>query len=53
MELITPQGNRRFVLERMEGRNGAALDEAPGGGHRVRIPLPAGDYRFALLAKEL
>ncbi|GAB4293037.1 MAG: tRNA 5-hydroxyuridine modification protein YegQ [Thiohalomonadaceae bacterium] len=53
LELITPQGNRRFVLERMEGRNGAALDEAPGGGHRVRIPLPAGDYRFALLAKEL
>jgi len=53
LELITPQGNRRFVLEHMEGRNGAALDEAPGGGHRVRIPLPAGDYRFALLAKEL
>ncbi len=53
LELITPQGNRRFVLERMEGRNGAALDEAPGGGHRVRIPLPAGDYRYALLAKEL
>jgi putative protease len=53
LELITPQGNRRFVLEHMEGRNGVALDEAPGGGHRVRIPLPAGDYRFALLAKEL
>ncbi|WP_127475272.1 tRNA 5-hydroxyuridine modification protein YegQ [Sulfurivermis fontis] len=53
LELITPQGNRRFVLERMEGCNGAALDEAPGGGHRVRIPLPAEDYRYALLAKEL
>ena len=53
LELITPQGNRKFVLEHMEGCNGASLDEAPGGGHRVRIPLPAGDYRFALLAKEL
>jgi putative protease len=53
LELIAPQGNRKFVLEYMEGRNGAALAEAPGGGHRVRIPLPAGDYRFALLAKEL
>ncbi len=53
LELIAPQGNRKFILEHMEGRNGAALDEAPGGGHRVRIPLPAGDYRFALLAKEL
>lgn len=53
LELITPQGNRKFILEHMEGCNGAALDEAPGGGHRVRIPLPAGDYRFALLAKEL
>lgn len=53
LELITPQGNHRFVLEHMEGCNGASLDEAPGGGHRVRIPLPAGDYRYALLAKEL
>jgi putative protease len=53
LELIAPQGNRRFILEHMEGRNGAELQEAPGGGHRVRIPLPAGDYRFALLAKEL
>ncbi len=53
LELIAPQGNRRFILEHMEGRNGAPLDEAPGGGHRVRIPLPAGDYRYALLAKEL
>jgi len=53
LELITPRGNRRFVLEHMEGCNGSTLDEAPGGGHRVRIPLPVGDYRFALLAKEL
>jgi putative protease len=53
LELIAPQGNRKFILEHMESRNGAAMDEAPGGGHRVRIPLPAGDYRYALLAKEL
>lgn len=53
LELITPQGNRKFTLQHMEGRNGAPLAEAPGGGHWVRIPLPAGDYRFALLAKEL
>lgn len=53
LELITPQGNRNFILEHMEGCNGGMLDEAPGGGHRVRIPLPAGDYRFALLAKVL
>ncbi len=51
LELILPSGNRPFVLERMEGRNGQPLSEAPGGGHVVRIPLPAGDYRLALLAR--
>jgi hypothetical protein len=29
------------------------MAEAPGGGSRVKIPLPAGDYEKALLAKNL
>lgn len=53
MELITPQGNRSFVLEQMEDRSGQATQEAPGGGHRVRIALPPADYRHALLTREL
>ncbi len=40
LELISPGGNRVFELEQMEDLNGNALDEAPGGGWRVRVPLP-------------
>ena len=53
MELVDPVGNRHFVLERMEDRGGKPLDEVPGGGHRVRIALPPGDYRYALLTRQL
>lgn len=46
VELIHPSGNSQHVLERMEkvGADGTAqaTDVAPGNGHRVRIPLPAG-----------
>ena len=40
MELVTPHGNAPFALERIESRNGEAVDAAPGSGHVVRIPLP-------------
>jgi putative protease len=46
LELIHPTGNMQLVLVRMEkvGADGTALasDVAPGNGHHVRIPLPAG-----------
>ncbi|GAB1392386.1 tRNA 5-hydroxyuridine modification protein YegQ [Rhodocyclaceae bacterium] len=46
LELIHPTGNSQHTLERMEkvGADGTAqaTDVAPGNGHRVRIPLPAG-----------
>ncbi len=53
LELITPAGNHRFMLEAMVAGNGTPLTCAPGSGHRVRIALPveAGDY--ALLARDL
>jgi putative protease len=53
LELMTPQGNRLFTLEGMADLKGHAMQEAPGGGYRVQIPLPAGDYDKALLAKNL
>jgi putative protease len=37
----------------MENLRGEPMPEAPGGGYQVRIPLPAGDYRHALLARYL
>lgn len=36
--LMTPNGNRRFVVETLENKNGKAMDAAPGSGHFVRVP---------------
>jgi len=52
LELILPEGNQDLVLEQMEDRNGNALQEAPGGGWHVRIPLPSGG-QTGLLARYL
>ncbi|MFW5452418.1 tRNA 5-hydroxyuridine modification protein YegQ [Thioalkalivibrio sulfidiphilus] len=53
LELILPEGNRRFTLERMEGPEGEAMAEAPGAGYRVRIPLEAQSCEMGLLARDL
>jgi putative protease len=53
MELITPQGNQRFRLERVLDQQGKDMDEAPGGGWTVRAPLPAGAGQMGLLARFL
>ncbi len=50
LELITPDGNHTFTLDRMEDMKGSALAVAPGGGWRVRIPVPPCD-RFGLIAR--
>ncbi|TAN48756.1 MAG: U32 family peptidase [Methylococcaceae bacterium] len=51
LELILPQGNQDIVVERMENQDGRAMPEAPGGGHHVRIPLPALALDYGLLAR--
>ena len=55
MELMTPAGNAVFVVDYMEKRNGEQTDEAPGSGHRVKIPRPAGckPDEFSLLVRNL
>ncbi len=53
LELLMPSGNIRFVLEHMEDLQGAPMQEAPGGGYRVRIPMPVSDCAMGLLAKDL
>lgn len=54
VELLSPAGNHRFRLEAMEQAKGGALDEAPGGGYRVRIPAPENfSPEFALLVADL
>lgn len=53
LEIILPSGNLEITLEHIETMQGDALQEVPGGGHQVRIPLPASDYSNGLLAKHL
>ncbi|MDY6829241.1 MAG: tRNA 5-hydroxyuridine modification protein YegQ [Pseudomonadota bacterium] len=52
LELMTPAGNCTFDLQAMQGRAGAAVEVAPGSGHRVKIPRPTpepvGDYALVL-----
>jgi len=42
LELISPAGNLRFTLDEIRNRSGEAVEEAPGSGHIVSIPLPEG-----------
>jgi putative protease len=53
LELITPNGNQKFRLDAMQSLKGETLDEAPGGGWKVRIPLPRPVGSMALLTRML
>ncbi|MDF7628704.1 tRNA 5-hydroxyuridine modification protein YegQ [Erwiniaceae bacterium L1_55_4] len=52
VEIMTPQGNLNCTLESMQNDKGAAVDVAPGDGHKVWIPVPESvDLAFALLMR--
>jgi putative protease len=51
LELILPGGNHDIVLQQMEDEQGQPMLEAPGGGYRVRIPVPVSDCRHGLIAR--
>ncbi|OHC30018.1 MAG: U32 family peptidase, partial [Pseudomonadales bacterium RIFCSPLOWO2_12_59_9] len=54
LELMTPQGNLNFRLERLEKHSGEALSVAPGDGHTVYLPVPESiDLNYALLMRNL
>jgi len=55
VELIAPGGNRCLRIATLEDLEGRPLREAPGGGWRVRTPLPLApdEAGFALLARLL
>lgn len=48
--LIHPKGNLELTIPSMQGKGSAPVNVAPGSGHRVRIPLPAG-YEGAFVAR--
>ncbi|WP_426415574.1 tRNA 5-hydroxyuridine modification protein YegQ [Aestuariirhabdus sp. LZHN29] len=54
LELMTPQGNHRFTLTSLINKKGAAIEVAPGNGHRVRFPV--GELQvdpYGLLVRDL
>ncbi len=53
LEIISPSGNQEITLEKMESLKGEPMQEAPGGGYEVKIPLPGKNYKRALLARYL
>ena len=50
IELIHPRGNLELTITTMQGKNSTPVKVAPGSGHRVSIPLPAG-YEGAFVAR--
>jgi putative protease len=53
MELVLPDGNRSFRLADMRDMEGRHMQEAPGGGYRVQIPLDGPVPEMGLLARRL
>ncbi len=53
LELLTPAGNVSFMLNEMQDKDGKPLEVAPGGGWKVRIPLPAEAGEYGLLVRDL
>lgn len=51
LELILPSGNQDIVVQRMEGIYGQEMQEAPGGGYEVKIPLPNRNCEKGLLSR--
>lgn len=53
LELLTPGGNRRFILEALEDQYGNSMPQAPGGGYLVRADLPLERVELGLVTRIL
>jgi putative protease len=53
LHLLSPSGNRSFQLESLEDDNGNAMQEAPGGGYRVRMKLPVQASVMGLITRTI
>jgi len=53
LELIKPSGNEDIILSRMEDLHGNPMDEAKGGGYKIRIPLDKDMAEKGLIARYL
>ncbi len=53
LELITTEGNMEIMLNEMFDKNDRPMDEAPGGGYKVKVKLPPHNPKLAMLARNL
>lgn len=53
LEIIHPAGNREVLVESLVNMRGETIDSALGSGHRVRLPISAGNIQNALVARFL
>jgi len=54
LELMTPKGNKSFILTRMENVKGEAVTDAKGSGHKVAISIDTDiDLSFGIIMRYL
>ncbi len=51
LELIKPSGNEDMILQSMQDMHGNAMQEARGGGYKIRIPLSHEMAQQGLIAR--
>lgn len=51
LELIKPSGNEDIILQSMQDLNGNTMEEAKGGGYKIRIPLSKEMAEQGLIAR--
>jgi putative protease len=53
LQIIHPSGNREILVEAMLNKKGEPVTEAAGSGISVRLPIPAGEFENAMVARYL
>ena len=53
LEVMLPEGNKRFQLERLEDLKGNAINVAPGSGYVVRMPIDLVSAEFGLILVDI
>lgn len=53
LEIVTPEGNRDYLIETLEDLQGNPMSVAPGSGHFVRIPSEVISSPFGMLTRYL
>lgn len=53
LQIIQPEGNREIIVESMFDKKGQPVSEAAGSGIFVRLPMTAGNFSNAMVARYL